>query len=205
MYRGTLRCLGYCKAWDVFIQLGATDDSYIVENSENMTYRDFINSFLAYSTQDSVELKFRHYLGIQQDDPIFDKFEWLGVFDDTKIGLKNATPAQILQQLLEAKWSLEPEDKDMIVMWHKFIFNTPEGQKEINSSMVCIGDDTTHTAMAKTVGYPIAIAVKMILKGTIHRRGVELPFHKNIYDPILKELATLGIVFNEEYVEPKGY
>ena len=61
MYRGTLRKIGFCRAWNVFVQLGLTDDSYVIEGSENMTNRDFINSFLAYNPHDSVELKLRHY------------------------------------------------------------------------------------------------------------------------------------------------
>ena len=119
IFRGTLRKIGFCRAWNMFVQLGCTDDSYIVEGSEDMTYREFINSFLAYNSHDSVELKFRYHLGIEQDDYIWEKLTWLGIFDNKKIGLKNATPAQILQKILEDKWSLEPNDKDMIVMWHK--------------------------------------------------------------------------------------
>ena len=33
--------VGFCRSWNIFVQLGATDDSYIMEGSENMTYRDF--------------------------------------------------------------------------------------------------------------------------------------------------------------------
>ena len=68
MYRGTLRKPGYCKAWDLFVQLGATDDTYALEGSENMTNREFINSFLGFNPNDSVELKFKHYLNIRQDE-----------------------------------------------------------------------------------------------------------------------------------------
>jgi saccharopine dehydrogenase-like NADP-dependent oxidoreductase len=99
MFRGTLRKVGFCRAWNVFVQLGLTDDSYIIEGSEKMTNRDFINSFLSYNPNDSVELKLRHYLGIEQDDYVWEKLIWLGIFDNTKIGLKNATPAQMLQKI----------------------------------------------------------------------------------------------------------
>ncbi len=122
IYRGTLRRPGYCRAWDAFVQLGATDDSYVLEGSEDMTYRQFINSFLPYNPNDSVELKLKHYLRLWDDSPIFEKLEWLGIFSEKKVGLKDATPAQILQKILEEKWSLDPDDKDMLVMWHKFGF-----------------------------------------------------------------------------------
>ena len=85
------------------MQLGATDDSYIMENSETMTYRDFINSFLYYSRSDSVELKLYHYMHIDQDSSIIEKLNWLGIFDDTPVGLKNASPAKILAHILNNK------------------------------------------------------------------------------------------------------
>ncbi|PIQ15193.1 MAG: saccharopine dehydrogenase [Flavobacteriales bacterium CG18_big_fil_WC_8_21_14_2_50_32_9] len=206
MYRGTLRKLGFCRAWDIFVQLGATDDTYIIEGSENMTNRDFINSFLAYNETDSVELKFKHYLNIRQDDvDLFEKFIWLGIFDQTIIGLKQATPAQILQHILEQKLSLDEGDKDMIVMWHRFLFEKDGEYKEIHSSMVVIGDDQTYTAMAKTVGLPVAIATKMILNKVIVTPGVHVPILKEIYNPILNELENYGIHFKEKEVTPRFY
>ena len=205
MYRGTLRKIGFCRAWNVFVQLGLTDDSYVIEGSENMTNRDFINSFLAYNSHDSVELKLRHYLGIEQDDYIWEKLVWLGLFEDKKIGLKNATPAQILQKILQDKWSLREEDKDMIVMWHKFNFSQKGVDKEIRSHMVYIGKDSKFTAMSDTVGLPLGIAAKLLLSGKIKDRGVKLPIEREIYLPVLSELEQLGITFEEKEVPPVFY
>jgi saccharopine dehydrogenase-like NADP-dependent oxidoreductase len=206
MYRGTLRRVGYSKAWDLLVQLGMTDDSYAMENSEHMSYRDFTNSFLAYHPTDSVELKLRHYLKIDQDDVIWDKFVELDLFDDTKkVGLKNATPAQILEKILAEKWALQPKDKDMIVMYHKFGFELNGEKKQIDSTMVCIGDDQIYTAMAKTVGLPVAIATVHILNGKIKTPGVQLPINKEVYQPILAELETYGVVFKEKEVTYMGY
>ena len=205
MYRGTLRKIGFCRAWNVFVQLGVTDDSYVIEGSENMTNRDFINSFLAYNPHDSVELKLRHYLGIEQDDYIWEKLVWLGLFEDKKIGLKNATPAQILQKILQDKWSLREEDKDMIVMWHKFNFSQKGVDKEIRSHMVYIGKDNKFTAMSDTVGLPLGIAAKLLLSGKIKDRGVKLPIEREIYLPVLSELEQLGITFEEKEVPPVFY
>tara|TARA_B100001094_G_C18102019_1_gene756289 strand:+ start:54 stop:1388 length:1335 start_codon:yes stop_codon:yes gene_type:complete len=198
MYRGTLRRVGFCRAWNIFVQLGATDDSYIMEGSENMTHRDFINSFLRYNTHDSVELKLRHYLRIEQDDYIWDKLLWLGIFENTKIGIKNATPAQILQKILQGKWSLSDEDKDMIVMWHKINYTFENNQKELISHMEYIGKDSALTAMSDTVGLPLAIAAKMILNDKIKMRGVILPTEKEIYSSVLPELESYGVKFKEK-------
>ena len=197
MYRGTLRKVGFCRAWNIFVQLGATDDSYIIEGSESMTNREFINSFLKFNTYDSVELKLRHYLRIEQDDYMWEKLVWLGIFEDKKIGLKDASPAQILQKILQEKWSLSSLDKDMIVMWHRVTYRLNKIKKELISHMTYIGKDSNITAMSDTVGLPLGIATKMLLNGRIKTRGVVLPLDKQIYDPILKELKQYGIDFLE--------
>ncbi|MCC8360959.1 saccharopine dehydrogenase family protein [Salinimicrobium sediminilitoris] len=206
LYRGTIRRVGFSRAWNMFVQLGMTDDGYTMENSADMSYRDFVNSFLPYSPTDSVELKFRHNLKIDQDDIMWDKLLELDIFNsDKKVGLKNATPAEILQKILMEKWSLSPEDKDMIVMYHKFGYEINGEKKQIDSTMVNIGQDQTLTAMARTVGLPVAIAALKILNGTISTPGVQLPITNEVYDPILKELAQNGIVFKEEEKEYLGY
>jgi saccharopine dehydrogenase (NAD+, L-glutamate forming) len=205
IYRGTLRRPGFCKAWDVFVKLGATDDSYVVENSAEMTHRQFINLFLAYNPTDSVELKLMHYLKIDQDSEIMEKLHWLGLFEDTKVGLADATPAQILEHILKKKWALDPSDKDMIVMYHKFGYSLNGKNEQIESSMVCVGEDATYTAMAKTVGLPVAIAATMIAKGVISTPGVHLPISREVYEPVLAELVDYGISFTDKKGEYLGY
>ena len=206
LFRGTIRRVGFSKAWNMFVQLGMTDDTYIVDDSETMSYREFTNLFLPYHPTDSVEIKLRLQLGIDQDDVMWDKLLELDIFNPNKIvGLKNATPAQILEKILADKWTLAPEDKDMIVMYHKFGFEVNGQQKQIDSKMVCIGDDQTYTAMAKTVGLPVAMATLQILNGNITTPGVQLPMKKEVYEPILKELEEYGVVFQEKEVAYFGY
>jgi len=206
LYRGTIRRVGFSKAWNMFVQLGMTDDTYVMEGSETMSYRQFVNSFLPYHPTDSVEIKMRLLLKIDQDDIMWDKLVELDLFNDKKIvELPKATPAQILEKILNDSWSLEPTDKDMIVMYHKFGFEKEGKKQQIDSKMVCIGDDQTYTAMAKTVGLPVGIASLLILNGKIKTYGVQLPILKEVYEPILKELEKHGVLFKEELMPYFGY
>jgi len=206
LYRGTIRRVGFSKAWNMFVQLGMTDDTYTMENSETMSFREFTNSFLPYHPTDSVEIKMRMALNIEQDDIMWDKLLDLDLFNPNKIiGLKNATPAQILESILNERWTLQPNDKDMIVMYHKFGYELDGKQQQIDSKMVCIGDDQTYTAMAKTVGLPVAMATLQILNGNIKTPGVQLPIRKEVYEPILKELEEFGVVFKETVMPYIGY
>ena len=206
MYRGTIRKVGFSRAWNIFVQLGMTDDSYTIEESENMSYRDFINLFLAYSPSDSVELKLRSYLKIDQDDVMWEKLVELDIFNpNKKISLKNATPAQMLQSILEESWTLAEDDKDMIVMQHLFGYELNGERFQIESSFVVLGENQTYTAMSKTVGLPVGIAAVKILKGEIKTPGVQIPISKEVYEPILKELEAHGIIFLEKEVPYLGY
>ncbi len=206
LYRGTIRRVGFSKAWNMFVSLGMTDDSYTIPDSQNISYRDFVNLFLPYSPTDSVELKLRHALSIDQDDLMWEKLEELDIFNaKKKLGIKDATPAMALQRILEDKWTLAKEDKDMIVMYHKFGYELDGKQYQIDSNMVLVGEDQEHTAMAKTVGLPVAIAAIKILNEEITSPGVQLPIKKDVYEPILEELETFGITFKEEEVKYMGY
>ena len=206
LYRGTIRRVGFSKAWNMFVQLGMTDDTYIIDNSETISYREFTNLFLPYHPTDSIEIKLRLYLGIDQDDSMWYKLLELDFFNANKIvALKNATPAQILEKILSDSWTLKPEDKDMVVMYHKFGYILNGQKKEIDSKMVCIGDDQIYTAMAKTVGLPVAMATLQILNGNVNLTGVHLPIHKEIYLPILQELETYGVIFKDKEMPYVGY
>jgi saccharopine dehydrogenase-like NADP-dependent oxidoreductase len=161
---------------------------------------------LPYSHTDSVELKLRHALKIDQDDIVWDKLEELDIFNPNKrVELKCATPAQILQKILMDSWTLNQDDKDMIVMYHKFGYELHGKKYQIDSNMVVLGENQTYTAMAKTVGLPVAIATLAILNKDIITPGVQIPITKEVYQPILKELRTFGISFNEKEVPYLGY
>lgn len=194
--RGTLRRPGYCEAWNVFVQLGITDDTYKLSGLSNMTWRDFINSFLVYDEVRTVEEKLQSYLSLSSE--VMNKLKWLGIFENVSVGLQDSTPAQALQKLLESKWSLEKEDKDMIVMQHQFHYQLKGEEKCFHSSLVLEGKDQIHTAMSMTVGLPIAIATKLILQQKIQLSGVQIPVMKEVYEPVLEELKHFGIDFVEE-------
>lgn len=201
IYRGTFRRPGYCRTWDCLVQLGATDDSYVMEHSEELSNREFINSFLYYHPTDSVETKLAQQLRLDLDSYEMERLGWLGLFSEQeKPGLKNATPAQMLQSILEKRWTPKPEDKDMLVMWHKFVYELNGTQHERHSSMVCTGENTLHSAMAKTVGLPLGIGALAMLEGRIQGKGVQIPVHKHIYGPVLAELEEYDISFSETQV-----
>jgi len=201
IFRGTIRRSGFCNAWDVFVELGMTDDSYKIENSNNMSYRKYVEFFLKSNSKDTIESKIKKQFSLDENNIIWHKLLELDIFSDVKkIPLTNATPAQILEHILLKNWKLEKGDKDMIVMYHKFGYKKNNELYQIDSTMVSIGEDEKYTAMAKTVGLPVAIASLAILNKNIKSTGIQLPVSKEIYIPILNELEEYGIKFEDKYL-----
>jgi saccharopine dehydrogenase-like NADP-dependent oxidoreductase len=198
LYRGTLRRPNYCKAFHVFAELGMTDDSYKLFQSEKLTPRAFLNAFLPYRKGISVEEKFKIYL--REDRMyLYDLFEFLNIFEkDETFGIPDASPAQLLEKLLVRKLSLEENDRDMLVMYHEFEYHYKGENRKIVSSMINLGEDEIYTAMSNTVGLPVAICAKMILNNQIIEKGVTLPVNKSVYEPILEELKAYNITFEEQ-------
>jgi len=199
--RGTLRRPGYCAAWHALVRLGLTDDATLLDNAETLTWAGLTEAFLPAPRLVGLDLPTRlaAYLGLDPVGEEMGRLNWLGLFSARPVGHAHATPAQLLERLLSEKWQLQPHDHDLIVMQHQFEFDLGGKSHRLTSSLAVTGDDATHTGMAKTVGLPLGMAVRRLLRGEIHARGVLIPVAADLYEPILDELAAeYGIRFSEE-------
>jgi saccharopine dehydrogenase-like NADP-dependent oxidoreductase len=205
LVRGTLRKSGYCKAWQTFVLLGMCDDTYKI-NVAGKTYTDFLELFLK-PNKNSLPTAVADFIADKIGDTpeenaaIFTQIQWLGFFENQPIALTEGTPAEILLSLLLEKWKLEDEDKDMVIMQHEFHYILKNKKYFRTSTLVVKGEDDENTAMAKLVGLPMAILVRLLIQGKIALRGVHIPVQKEIYTPVLKELAACGVVFVEKITQ----
>jgi saccharopine dehydrogenase-like NADP-dependent oxidoreductase len=197
MLRGTLRNQGFCSAWNVLVQLGCCDDSFKMEKVETMTHQDFLRSFLPGGNEKSIAELIATQNGLNMKAKEIMMLDWVGLFSNETIGLSEGTPAQVLEHILNKKWKLKPNDKDQIVMWHRLKYGKGGKQHEVQATLVATGTDSKSTAMAKTVGLPLGIAAKLLAMGKIKSRGVLIPITSEFYEPILGELASLGIELRE--------
>jgi saccharopine dehydrogenase-like NADP-dependent oxidoreductase len=122
---------------------------------------------------------------------------FLGLDSNEILNVGHCTAAEILQHIFETKLALEPTDKDMIVMMHEVAYELDGNMNEVKSTMIVKGEDSVHTAMAKTVGLPLGIAAKLILQEKITERGLHIPTSAAFYIPVLAELENHGIYFTE--------
>lgn len=200
VYRGSLRKIGFCEAWNSIIKIGLTDNRYFVPESHRLTYEDLMSIYLRRNGTTTKEALLE-FLDLSPDSEIMKKLEWLGLLSNKRVRIKNATPAEILLDLLKQKWELKKTDKDMVILQTEIEYQLNGKKEKIISSFVIKGEDSIHTAMSRTVGLPLGIGVNLLLNGQIKERGVTIPIHRDIFRPALKELAELGIAPTEEVIE----
>ena len=191
LLRGTLRKAGFCEAWNVLVNLGLTSTRFFLSNMENISYREYLNAFLPFSPTLTVEEKVARFAKVGLEHPIIEKIAWLGLFSQQKIKIAEGSPAEILQTIVEEKWKLRADDKDMVVMQHQIMYQIDSLTHSKTISMVVKGDNAMLTSMAKTVGYPICKVVELLVTQKLSLRGVQVPTIPQIYQPVSYTHLTL--------------
>lgn len=202
--RGTLRNPGWSETWLQLIKLGFTQGTLLLPEVENLSYRDFTEMYLPSDISGTnLKLKVANYLGINPTGKIMQNLEWLGLFSDEKIGKNFKNSVELMTDLIKKKLPLPEGARDMVILHHEIEASYPNNKKEkIISTLLDYGDPKNKmTAIAKTVGAPAAIAVKLLLKGELKLRGCQIPTHPEVYPKILDELKTLNLMFTEKRLE----
>jgi len=200
VYRGTFRYKHWCEAMDAIKAMGLT--SYSEYDLRDKTYKQFLMEVTGINNSDNLVTNISNKYGISTHAPAMEALEFLGFFDDRQIPLTKGSPFDVLSELMIEKMMLRPGERDMVIMRHIFeVINHDGSKQKIISSLLDFGDDQ-YTSIAKTVAYPAAIGVKMILDGEIDIKGVHIPIRKEIYKPILSQLEMLGIKMTEEFGLP---
>ena len=199
LIRGTLRGDGFCAGWNILVQLGCVRDDATMEWAPGTSWADWMRTFLPAATnnqtvREAIAERF------QADAATLDRLAWLGLFDSESGPARlNGTPAEVIQALLEEKWKLQPDDRDMIVMWHRFAYRMNGERHEVTSSLCLEGRDATYTGMSDTVGWPVALAAEALLQGKFTDRGVQVPLHRKYYEILLPALGSMGVRFEETH------
>lgn len=205
MFRGTLRNVGWCATLKKVAELGLLDDTPLPETlvapnqDEPATFREFMSYVLDTSPETDLAQYLAQEWGMCDDSKPVTDLAWLGLFSDDALPEGKITPVDIMAEQMQKKMAYQEGERDMIVMQHEFVAEYPDRREAITATMIDYGIPHGDTSMARTVGLPAAIAVRMILQGEISGlTGVHVPVIPELYDPVLSELATLGIGLNEK-------
>ncbi len=198
MLRGTLRYPGWCAFMQAAGEIGLLRDTRErIEPRE--TWSNVIQHLLGQNQVGDVRLELRARLGEELFSKSLPSFEWLGLLENEPVGRSAGSPLEALAFCMQDKLQFEDVERDMIVLQHRFDAEYSDGsQKTIVSTLVDFGLPGGHSAMARTVGLPVAVAAKLVLQGKFKRPGLYIPIQKELYHPILDELARFNIQFQVE-------
>ncbi|MEM9557679.1 MAG: saccharopine dehydrogenase C-terminal domain-containing protein [Acidobacteriota bacterium] len=207
LVRGTLRWPGYCDVWDLIVRLGLPTEDLHVPHLQERTWAELTTMFLPHS-QDTAPGVLRErvarLLGVESDDRRLDVLEWLGIFSERRVGGRGDRPADGLAALLEERLPLPPGVRDLVVLHHEIDARVPSKSagrlvvERTHSTFVCHGEPNGFTAMARTVGLPAALGVRLLLEGRLSRRGCLGPTDPEIFHPVLDALEAEGLRFEEQ-------
>lgn len=196
MFRGTLRYQGWCATIKALVDLGMLDEEPR-DDLAGLTYARFLARLIGREGEGDLRAAVADTLGVEADASVLDNLAWLGLFSDAPLPAGKETPIDILTATMLDKMQYEPGERDMLVLRHTFLAAYPDRRERITSTMIDFGIRHGDTSMARTVGLPAAVAVRLILEGEITTRGVLVPVTPEIYEPVLEELGRLGIHFSE--------
>lgn len=195
MFRGTLRYPGWCDTLKAVVDLGILDETERADLG-GLTFAQWTGRLLGMKTPAKADDLARH-LGLSvQAKPVTD-LVWLGLFSNDPLPGDATTYLDVLAQRMLAKMQYVPGERDMLVMQHEFVARYSDRTEKTFSTMVDYGIPNGDTSMSRLVGLPAAIAARMVLQGEIDLTGVHVPTVPAIYEPVLDELATMGVRFVE--------
>ena len=197
MYRGTLRYNGWCDTWKKIVDLGFLDETERPELKE-MTFQQMMRGIIGAGDEDEIKSALAKHLDIAVDSEPIKRYEWLGLLGDDPVPADPPNYLDVLANKLLEKLQYTPGERDMVILHHEFGAEYPNKEEKITSTLIDFGIPNGDSSMARTVGLPCAIAVKMVAEGKISVKGVHIPILPEIYEPILDELETKDIVFKEK-------
>ena len=197
--RATLRNPYFMKGWNAMIQCGLTRQDDLIETG-NLTFAGWVRNTSLCPVGVPLVKHLAKMLEMTEDDRVIHMLQWLGLFEERPLpAAGRMSSADILLALLLDKWAMKPDDKDQVIMVHEIEYMHRGSKVKLNSVMTVTGENREYSAMAKTVGLPIAILAKLVItKKIVPPLGVCIPNMPAVYRPVLTELAHFGIQFTDE-------
>lgn len=204
MFRGTLRYPGWSVMMKGLVDMGWVELSPPPRNAT--TFAEVTAALVSAPQAATDAVALRHavaeHIGLPADHDALSRMEWVGLFS-ARPTVQAETVLDVIGELLMEKLAYGDGERDMIVLLHQFETILADGrQQQVTSTLVDYGVPNGDSAMARTVSLPAAIAARLVLEGSITATGVQIPVAPEIYNPVLDELARLGIECKESFLEP---
>jgi saccharopine dehydrogenase (NADP+, L-glutamate forming) len=195
--RGTLRYAGWCETLRAMVGLGFLDET--AKDRIGSTFLALAGELAGAAPGADVRDTLAARLGPGPGPAVLSRLEWLGLLDAVPLPVAKGSAFDNVAALMVDKLAYGEGERDMIVLQHEFHVLRADGRNErIVSTLVDYGVPGGDSSMSRTVGLPAAIGARLILEGRIREAGVQVPVLPEIYAPILDELGSRGVRFEEK-------
>ena len=196
MFRGTLRYPGWCATMRKISGLGFLSDDER-DDLADLTFGELTCRLIG-GCAGNPRGKLAGFLGVDENSAVISNLEWLGLLGDDPLPAGATSLLDVLTARMLEKMSYIEGERDMLVMQHQFLARYEDRTEKTTSLLIDYGIPGGDSAMSRLVGFPAAIAAKLVLQGEIGLVGVQVPVVPQLYDPILAELAEMGVRFTEK-------
>ncbi|KAL1719908.1 Saccharopine dehydrogenase-domain-containing protein [Schizophyllum commune] len=206
MLRGTLRYPGFFNLMRTCYKLGLlnTTESIRLEKWADLVPAAY--SAIYGGASENVDSALAQTVSAQQADQFLDAMKWLGIVPGAPAGTdvplpplpaEALSPLDAFAHLLTAKLRFLPGERDLVALTHEIrTLDAGSAARTYRSTLVAYGNHR-HSAMARTVGIPVALAALGVLDGRIGVRGVQGATDGSVYGPVLEGLEERGIGMKE--------
>ncbi|KAK1715659.1 saccharopine dehydrogenase [Colletotrichum lupini] len=206
--RGSLRYEGNPAFVAALTKLELLDTqplTWLEKDSDGLMLREVFGRAVGAAGTDEETLTTRideicEFPDITERNRIIDGLRWIGLFSDNPATLRGNLLDTLCAEL-ERLMSYQPDERDLVMLQHKFIVEWKDGSREtITSTLELFGEPGGHSAMARTVGVTCGIATQLLMDGepALNVPGVLAPYTSEICDPIRKLLEKEGISMVEK-------
>ncbi len=107
-------------------------------------------------------------------------------------------PADALALHLAHVLRYEPRERDLVLLHHEVVARDPRGTERVYTSSLTAYGDERASAMARTVGLPVAFAALRVLDGSVRATGVCGPTgDEAVWRGVLEGLESKGLGVKE--------
>ena len=109
------------------------------------------------------------------------------------------TPADALALYLAHALRYAPHERDLVLLHHEIVTrDRRSGAEQVHTSTLTAYGDARASAMARTVGLPVALAAQRVLDGAVHATGVCGPTDEEaVWKGVLEGLESRGLGIKE--------
>ncbi|CAL1702401.1 unnamed protein product [Somion occarium] len=188
LFRGTLRYEGFSRLMHLFKSIGLLDTELKSALNDLLPGEDTQYLLDACSSLGILPPALRPLVT-----------EQVGESDLPAVPSQPSTPIELFAALLAHRLRYLPGERDLVVLSHEVVAQEPStGEESIHTSSLVAYGTPQASAMARTVGLPVALAARIVLDGKVSARGVWGPgVDRAVWKGVLTGLEQRGIGFKE--------